>query len=237
MNKLSRGLSRSSLALSLLFTASAMAQNAAQAKALVVNGRTTDGAVVRINGHSYVDVETLAQVLGATVRFESGRVVLTNATRTPQAASAAPEAVAKPGSLASGLSKGFARAGVAQLAEMREWKGAISSAIRSGVAGGTWLAPLLREHRVRAEASMGLASVAATTDSDKLALQLLKGDFTNLAQWDSNAQASILALNAEQTIDPAAAQNDPLLAKISECGSFLNVMLVGGEFSDNASCH
>jgi hypothetical protein len=220
-----------------MFTASARAQNATQAKALVVNGRTATAAVVKINGHSYVDVETLAQVLGATVRFEPGRVVLTNAANAPRAASAAPETVAKPGSLASGLSKGFARAGVAQLAEMREWKGAISSAIRSGVAGGTWLAPLLREHRVRAEESMGLASVAATTDSDKLALQLLKSDFTNLAQWDSNAQASILALNAEQTIDPTAAQNDPLLAKISECGSFLNVMLVGGEFSDNASCH
>jgi len=237
MDKLSWFLSVTSLTLGVMFTASAMAQNAAQAKALVVNGRTANGAVVKINGHSYVDVETLAQVLGATVRFEPGRVVLTSTANAARAASAASETGAKPGALASGLSKGFARAGVSQLAEMREWKGAISSAIRSGVAGGTWLAPLLREHRVRAEESMGLASVAATTDSDKLALQLLKGDFTNLAQWDSNAQASILALNAEQNIDPAAAQSDPLLAKISECGSFLNVMLVGGEFADSASCH
>jgi len=227
MNKLSRALSISFLT-SLMFAVSAMAQNATQAKALVVNGHTTDGAVVQMNGHSYVEIATLAQILGAEVHLEPGRVVLTSAVS---------DTGAKPAHIAAGLSKEFARAGISQLAEMREWKGAVSSALRSGVAGGTWLAPLLREHRVRAEESLGQTSVAATTDSDKLALQLLKGEFTNLAQWDSNAQASILSLNAEQNLSPAAAQNDPLLAKISECGSFLNAMLVGGEFSDSASCH
>jgi hypothetical protein len=228
MNKRSRYLSIPSLVLSLMFAAPAMAQNATQAKALVMNGRTTDGAVVQIDGHSYVAVETLAQILGAGVSLEPGRVVLTSAPS---------ETGVKPGHVMPGLSKGFARAGISQLAEMREWKGAISSAIRSGVAGGNWLAPLLHEHRVRAEESMGQASVAAITDSDKLALQLLKGEFTNLGQWDSNAQATILSLNAEQNLNPAAAQNDPLLAKISECGSFLNAMLVGGEFADSPSCH
>jgi len=205
-----------------------MAQNATPAKALVVNGRTTDGAVVQINGHSYVDVETLAQILRAAVRLEPGRIVLTTTASNTSG---------KPEHVVPGLSKEFAKAGIAQLAEMREWKGAISSALRSGVAGGTWLAPLLREHRVRAEESLGQTSVAATTDSDRLALQLLKGEFTNLEQWDSNAQAIILSLNAEQNLNPAAAQNDLLLAKISECGSFLNAMLVGGEFADSASCH
>jgi hypothetical protein len=227
MNNLSRCLSIASLT-SLMFAASAMAQNPTQAKALVMNGRTTDRAVVQIDGHSYVAVETLAQILGAAVRLEPGRVVLT---------SAASETGDKTAHAAPGLSKEFARAGISQLAEMREWKGAISSAIRSGVAGGNWLAPLLHEHQVRAEASLGQASVAATTDSDKLALQLLRGEFTNLEQWDSNAQATILSLNAEQNLNPVAAQNDPLLAKISECGSFLNAMLVGGEFADSPSCH
>jgi hypothetical protein len=136
-----------------------------------------------------------------------------------------------------GLSKEFAQAGISQLAEMREWKGAISSALRSGVAGGTWLAPLLHDHLVRAQESLGKASVAATTDSDRLALQLLKSEFTNLGQWDGNAQASILSLNAEQNLNPSAAQNDPLLAKISDCSKFLNAMLVAGVFADSPSCH
>ena len=79
--------------------------------------------------------------------------------------------------------------------------------------------------------------MAATTQSDKLALQLLKSEFTNLGQWDKNVQATIQSLNAEQNLDPAAAESDPLLTKISECSKFLNTMLVGGEFADNPSCH
>jgi hypothetical protein len=228
MGRLSCFLLITSLTLSLTFAGAAMAQIAPQKKALVVNGHTADAAVVQIDGHSYVEVETLAQILNAAVRLEPGRVILTSATS---------ETTAKPEHVVSGLSKEFARAGISQLAEMREWKGAISSAIRSGVAGGNWLAPLLHDHRVRAEESLGQASVAATTDSDKLALQLLKNELANLGQWDTNAQATILSLNAEQNLNPAAAQNDPLLAKISECGKFLNAMLVGGEFADSPNCH
>jgi hypothetical protein len=228
MDKLSRFLSVTSFTLSLILAGAAMAQNAPANKTLVVNGGTADGAVVQIDGHSYVDIQTLAKLLNAAVRLEPGRVILT---------SPASETGAKPEHIMPALSKEFARAGISQLAEMREWKGAVSSAIRSGVAGGNWLAPLLHDHRVRAEESMGQASVAAATDSDKLALQLLKSEFTNLGQWDSNAQATILSLNAEQNLNPAAAQNDPLLAKISECSKFLNAMLVGGEFADSPSCH
>jgi hypothetical protein len=233
MDKLAWFLSVTSLTLCLAFPGVATGQSAAQKKTLVVNGKSAAEAVVQINGHSYVEVETLARVMDATVRFEPGRVILTGSALTGPAT----DTSAKPEPVVRGLSKEFAQAGISQLAEMREWKGAISSALRAGVAGGTWLAPLLHDHLVRAQESLSKASVAATTDSDKLALQLLKNEFTNLGQWDSNAQASILALNAEQNINPAAAQSDPLLAKISECSKFLNAMLVGGEFADNPNCH
>ncbi len=228
MDKLSWFLSVTSLTLCLAFPGDATGQSAAQKKTLVVNGKAAAEAVVQIDGHSYVEVETLARIMDATVRFEPGRVILTGP---------ALDTGAKPEPALRGLSKEFAQAGISELAEMREWKGAISSALRSGVAGGSWLAPLLHDHSVRAQESLGKASVAATTDSDKLALQLLKSEFTNLGQWDSNAQASILALNAEQNINPAAAQSDPLLAKISDCSKFLNAMLVGGEFADSPNCH
>jgi hypothetical protein len=226
MNKVSPFFSVS--ALSLLFVASAIAQNTPQKVTLVLNGRATDGAVSQIDGRSYVDVETLARILNATLSFKPGRVILTGT---------AAESVAKPESAAPGLSKEFARAGIAQLAEMREWKGAISSAIRSGVAGGNWLAPLLTEHRARAAESLSQAAVAAKTEPDLKALQLLKNQFANLGDWDTQAQATIQSLNAEKNLNPPAAQNDPLLAKISECGSFLSGMLVGGEFADSPSCH
>jgi hypothetical protein len=228
MDKLWCFRSLTALAMSLMLAGAASGQNAPEKKTLVVNGHTAAGAVVQIDGHSYMDVETFARIMNSKVSFEPGRVILT----VPVA-----EAGAKPERTAPGLSKDFARAGISQLAEMREWKAAIASAIRSGVAGGNWLGPWLNDYRVRAEGSLSQTSLGAKTESDQKALQLLKNEFTYLGEWDSNTQASIHSLNAEQTINPAAAQNDPLLAKISECGNFLTAMLVGGEFTDGPSCH
>ena len=228
MNKLSYSPFLKTLALFLIVTGTALAQNTPEKKTLVVNGRAAEGAVVQINGHSYVDVDTFARIMNATVSFSPGHVILT----VPVA-----EAVAKPERNAPGLSKDFARAGISQLAVMWEWKGAIASAIRSGVAAGNWLGPWLQDHRVRAEGSLNQTSLAAKTESDQKALQLLKNQLTNLGEWDRSTQATIQSMNAEPTINPAAAQNDPLLVKISECGNFLNTMLVDREFADSPSCH
>lgn len=216
------------LGLFLILVVATFAQNAPKKKILVVNGRTADEVVVQIDGHSYVDVETLARIMNATVSFEPGSVMLT----VP-----AIEAGTKTERTAPEFSKDFARAGISQLAEMREWKSAIASAIRSGVAASNWLGPWLHDHRFRAEESLSQTSLAAKTESDHRALQLLKNEFTNLGEWDNNTQATIHSLNAEQTINPGMAQNDPLLAKISECRNFLDAMLVGGEFADSPSCH
>jgi hypothetical protein len=228
MDHFSRFRSLAVFALCLVFVSAVSAQNASQKRTLIVNGRAADGAVVQIDGHSYVDLDIFARTMSAAVSFEPGRVILT----IPAA-----EAGIKPDPSTPGLSKDFARAGVSQLAEMSEWKGAIASAIRSGVAAGNWLGPALQSHRVRAEESLGKSSLAAKTESDQKALQLLKNEIANLKEWDSNTQATIQSLNGEKAVDPAAAQNDPLLMKITECGRFLNTMLVDGEFADNASCH
>ena len=149
--------------------------------------RTADAAVIEIDGHSYVDVDAFARMINAAVKFEPGRVILT----VPAAA-----AGAKPERTAPGLSKDFSKAGISQLAEMREWKAAIASVIRSGVAEGNWLVPLLRDHRVRAEASLSQTSLAAKTDSDQKALQLLTNELTNLGEWDNTTQATVHSLNA-----------------------------------------
>lgn len=228
MNKRRRFHYVTALALSLILPQAAFGQNAPIKKALVVNGRTADAAVVQIDGHSYVDVDTFARMINAAVKFEPDRVILT----VP-----ATQAGAKPERTAPGLSKDFSKAGISQLAEMREWKAAIASVIRSGVAEGNWLVPLLHDHRVRAEASLSQTSLAAKTDSDQKALQLLRNENTNLGEWDNTTQASVHSLNAEKSINPLAVQNDPLLAKITECGNFLNAMLVDGEFADSPTCH
>ena len=194
-------------------------------KTLVVNGKTTGAAIVQIDGRSYVDIETLAQITNGIVTVEPNRIVLTIPVSEPGAAPLpAPER----------LSKNFASAAIAELAGMREWRGAIGIILTYGVpVVGTWP----QDYRNRAEADLMQAAVAASTASDQDALGLLRNDFANLAQWASDVVATRQALNATKTVDPNILQNDPALAKIADCSRFLGTMLVSGVFSDNASCH
>lgn len=194
-------------------------------KTLVVNGKTTGAAIVQIDGRSYVDIETLAQITNGIVTVEPNRIVLTIPVSEPGAAPLpAPER----------LSKNFASAAIAELAGMREWRGAIGIILTYGVpVVGTWP----QDYRNRVEADLMQAAVAASTASDQDALGLLRNDFANLAQWASDVVATRQALNATKTVNPDIMQNDPALAKISDCSRFLGSMLVSGVFADNSSCH
>jgi hypothetical protein len=70
MNKVLCFRPATALRLFLILVVATFAQNAPKKKILVVNGRTADEVVVQIDGHSYVDVETLARIMNATVSFE-----------------------------------------------------------------------------------------------------------------------------------------------------------------------
>jgi hypothetical protein len=214
------------------FAAAAMAQNTTTKKDLVVNGHETVGAVVQMDGKSYVDVEAFAQAVNASVRFDANKVVLTLAN--------VPSEKVNPGNKAvnpAGLSREFSQAGIAALSDMREWRGGIASALRFGVAAGNWLGPWLQDYQIKAQKSMDQASLAAKTDGDHKAAELLRNELTNVAQWDSQTQTTIQSLNAEPAINPASTENDPLRLKIADCSTFLVGMLVSGEYADNANCH
>ena len=194
-------------------------------KTLVVNGKTTSAAIMQIDGRSYVDIETLAQIMNGIVTVEPNRIFLTIPVSNPGAA---------PPPAPEGFSKNFAVAAITELAEMREWRGAIGIILTYGVpVVGTWP----QDYRNRAEADLMQAAVAASTDSDQDALKLLRNEFANLAQWASDVVATRQALNATKTVNPDIMQNDPALAKISDCSRFLGAMLVSGVFADNPSCH
>lgn len=212
------------------FGAAASAQNATAKKDLVVNGHETPGAVVQMDGKSYVDVEAFAQAVNASVRFDANKVVLTLAN-VPS------ENKANKAANPAGLSREFAQAGIAALSDMREWRGGIASALRFGVAAGNWLGPWLQDYQVKAQKSMDQASLAAKSEGDHKAAELLRNELGNVAQWDSQTQTTIQSLNAEPAINPSVAENDPLRIKIADCSSFLVGMLVSGEYGDNANCH
>jgi hypothetical protein len=133
-----------------------------------------------------------------------------------------------------GLSRDFASAAIANLAEMREWRGAIRAMITYGLAVSDTLA---QDHQGRVMTGLRQAEVAATTEDDQRALQLLQNEADKLASWADSVFAARLVFNGAMTADPNALQNDPALAKIQSCGRFLNSMLVSGAFADDPSCH
>ena len=230
-------------------------------KILVVNGKNAGPVVRQIDGRSYVDIETLAQVTNGAVTIERHRIVVTipasgsGSTASAAPASAAPvsaapansapddagadDAGAAPASAApaqppQGLTRDFASAAIAALAEMREMRGAVRAMITYGLAvSDTWA----QDDQGRVMTAIRQAEVAATSEDDLHALQLLENEADKLVSWEDSVFAARQALNGATTVDPNALQNDPALAKIRGCGQFLNAMLVSGAFADNPSCH
>jgi hypothetical protein len=116
---------------------------------------------------------------------------------------------------------------------MKEWKGVLGTMVTFGLAvDGSWAE--IYHDRVRA--SLEQATVAASTNSDHDALQLLRTQFANLAKWESVVVAERQNHNGARTVAPNSLQNDPVLTKFSNCGKFLTTMLGSGMFADNPSC-
>src|SRR5580704_11606568 len=200
-------------------------------RTLVVNGRTIETAVVEVEGRSYVDVEGLAQVIGGSVTFEPNQITLTLPEPAPaatpaDASSAAPQA-------ADDMSKQFQQLAVFTLAEMREWRGAISAFVTSGApVVGTWP----DDYHERVDNDLLQATLGASTVQDNQAVQLLQQEYALLSDWANQVLGERKAMDASRNIDPNSLQNDKALAKISKCGQFLSSMIVGGNFYDDSSC-
>jgi len=230
------------LSLGLILSVSETVAQDTPTRTLIVNGQTLDAGVVLVEGRSYVDIEGLAEGMGGSVTFEANQISLTIPGPPPSAAlqtpppSAAPQT--PPPSTApqtpEGLSKDFQKIAVFTLAEMREWKGAISTVVTSGIpVVGTWS----QDYHDRGEADLMQAALAASTEPDRQALQLLQQQFTRLSEWADTVLGEREALNADRTINPNSLQNDQSLAKISQCGQFLSSMIVSGTFSNDSSCY
>ena len=207
-----------------LFLAGALSAQRTPDKTLLVNGKSTSAVVLQVDGHSYIDIETLAQITNGSVKFEPNQIVLIIPNSNFDANSPQPTPA---------LSKDFASAAIATLAEMKEWKGVLGTMVTFGLAvDGSW-AQIYHE---RVQTSMEQATVAASTNSDHNALQLLSTQFANLAKWESVVVAERQNHNGARTVVPNSLQNDPVLTKFSSCGKFLMTMLGSGIFADNPSC-
>ena len=198
-------------------------------KILVVNGKTAGAGVRQINGRLYVDLEALAQATNAVFTVEPRRVVL-NIPPSDAGAVATDDSAQN----SQRLSRDFSSAAISALAAMREWRVAVRAMILYGLAvSETWV----QAYHQQSMDALQQASVVASTEADKNALQLLRNEADMMTAWAQQVEAARQELNGEKTVDPNALKDDTTLAKIQKCSQFLNSMVLSGSFNDDPNCH
>ncbi len=205
----------------------ALSQAVQQSRTLVVNGQSGQVKAMEVDGRWYVDLESLARIANGTLGFSGNRITLTLPGSAATASAAAPPSA--PAN--SGFSKGFLRDSIEEMAVIREWRSALVYSIDNNYpVQEDWV----ERFRGQAATSLGLASVAASSDSDRSADQLLRNEFDNMSALSDKLLA---ARKAASFVSPESLQDDPLNQNILTCARSLASMAVGGQFADDASCH
>lgn len=198
---------------------------AAQQRTLLVTGRTGELAVVEMDGRSYVEVQALAQLTNSSLSFGGNQIVLT-LPGSPACTESAPSSPAP-----AGLSKEFIRAGIEEMSIIREWRSTLTNAVQRGYpVTDDWIGSF----RDQARMSLRLVGVAATTESDRNAFQLLTNVFNSMNKLSDR----FLEANRSRTyIAPDSLNNDPLDQRILTCAHSLAAMAANGQYVDDGSCH
>ncbi len=211
-----------------LTSATAMlAQSPQESKSLLVKGYPGEVTIVRVNGRTFVDLQTLAQITGSSVSFERDRVVLTLPSVEDKSSSGALQLAS------SGFSRSFMAAGIEALASMREWGSTLVVTIRNGFPLGNAINP----YRARAAEKVYLAAAAASTEDDRSGLELLRKELSNVQAWSDKLVTARNSMNAaNSTMSENAIQEDPMFQSALSCGQYLAEMFAGGSFHNAGAC-
>jgi hypothetical protein len=203
------------VALAMIVPVLAMSQGKIQQ--LAVSGHTGSVPVTQINGKNYVEVEALAQLVSGSLSFHGNQMTLTVSEATTAEEKA-------------GLSRDFLRAAIEGMSTIREWHSVLATAIENQF-------PVAREvlgpYETSATKNLRLAQVAATTDADRKAAQLITNEYQKMKELSD----SYLAKRAAATyIEADALTNDALNQSVIACGRSLGAMAASGQFTDDGTC-
>jgi hypothetical protein len=172
-------------------------------------------------------VDSLVRVANGTLGLSGNQITLTLPGSAATGSAAAPSIPPTN----SGFSKEFLRAGIEEMALIREWRSALVNSAENGYPiQESWV----ESYRGRASTSLGLALVAASTDSDRSAAQLLSNEFENMKALSAQLLAERKMMHV---VSPDSLRDDPLNEKILTCARSLAAMAVGGQFTNEVSCH
>ena len=201
-----------------------LSQGMEESRSLIINGQAGQAPVVRMQGKSYVELEALARLTHGSLSFNGSQVTLT------LAGSGANTATTVAGEK-SEFSREFLRAGIEEMAMIREWRTALTNAVQNGFPiGDDWMI-IYREPALR---NLRLAAVAASTDPDRSAYQLLSNEYDNMKKLSDRFVA---AHTAQNYMPPDSLKSDPLNEQILSCARSLAAMAASGKFVDDGSCH
>ena len=223
------------IALPLLSSFTALAQHDQQASVLTVDGHHGKAKVIQNNGRPYVDLQSLVEITRGSLSYTEGRIVLHLPAALNMSSLSPAEPTVPIPTNENGLTQDFMRAGIEEIATMREWASTLAYAIQNNyLVTGDWVA----NYREQAANDLTLASIAASTEADRRALELLTNEFNALRTWsDKLVEAKQSMDTAKYAMSAGALRNEPLSQKIVTCGHFLASMLGSGTFHDDPSCH
>jgi hypothetical protein len=198
-------------------------QTLQQGGTLVIAGSPDRAPLVRINGKSYIDIESLARITHGAISFQGNETVL---TLHPSSADMPQDKPPK-----QGFSEGFLKAGIEEMTVIREWRITIVNAVQTNTpVTEDWVSSFRRS----AESKLALASASAATESDRKVVDLLRNEFNNMQQLSDHFLA--LRKSASYT-SPDSFDNNPLDQKILSCARSLASMAAMNQFQDDMSCH
>jgi len=213
-----------------------LAQQNQRPRVLVIDGRAGQAEVIEKGGRTFVDLQSLTEMANGSLSFKANRIILSlPASNTSQpTAEPAEEPTHRPADH-SELSRDFIRAGIEEIATMREWASTLAYAIQNNYqVTDDWAA----NYREQAANNLRLASTASSTEADRNALQLLTNEFEAVREWSDRLVKARKSMDtAKYALSPDALRNEALSQKIVTCGRFLAAMLGGGSFQDDPSCH
>jgi hypothetical protein len=210
----------------------AILQGADQKRTLTINGQSTQVPVVQLNSRPYVDLEALADAVHGSLSTSGNMVALSVSLGSPSLASSATASSRSIEHVPSNVtfSREFLNAGIEEMSTLREWHTVLATAIQNGI---PLSASLLEPYRAQATTNLHLASVAASTTSDRSAYQLLSNAFQNMVKLSDK----YVNMRANLTyISPDALKSDNINQRIITCGHWLGAMAASGQFMDNGSC-
>jgi hypothetical protein len=205
----------------------ACAQAPQPAGTLAIAGQPNQAALVRINGKSYVDIESLARITGGTLRFQGGQTILT----LPGTAGASAPSPATQAGKPPQLSEGFLSAEIEALTQIREWRATLVNAVQNNVPVTATLAGRLQRS---ADAKLQLAVAATTTEPDHQSLDLLRNAFSNMQQMSDQFVAMQVKDNY---VSPDSFTGNAQDQKILSCEHALVAMAATKQFQDDPTCH